>query len=294
MAIMTPDETPLSDPPSTPGPADKERRSLKTTLETAGKFLVGIAGLCYVTGLMVVTLHLSRYGLNSLMLSQLHYVMAGIWALLPIVLAMFLTIAAINSAFEEIERTEDPLDKTARRLAKLFSKRNRRIASSVLGSLFAMCFGLWALLGYAGKTIGWSWLVVLPAGAIVAFMLVGVGYGLSKPRSFKDVKSFALSMTVTFFSLLLFFGYLILFTRLSYQDIPWSTGGGGSSQVEFVVAAEVKPQLESVGIRFSDGQNRTESLKLLLATDKEYIVINLDGKAVSVPADSVKSVLYEK
>jgi hypothetical protein len=290
---MTPDET-TGDSASMPAAARSEDLPFKTFLETAGKLLVGIAGLCYITGLMVVTVHLGRYGLNSLILSQLHYVMAGIWALLPIVLAMFLTIAAINSALEESERIKEPSDRNAGRLVRLFSKRNRRIASSVFGSLFAICFALWMLLGYAGLKFGWSWLVVLPAGVIVAFFLLGVGYGLSKPSSFKDIKSSALTMTAMFFSLLVFLSYLILFTKLSYQDIPWSTGGGGPSQVELVVASDAKPQLESVGIRFSAGQYRTDSLKLLLATEKEYIVINPDGKAISVPAGSVKSVLYEK
>ncbi|HEY3027494.1 MAG TPA: hypothetical protein VGJ55_15195 [Pyrinomonadaceae bacterium] len=260
----------------------------------AGKILVGIAGLCYVTGLMVVTIHLGRYGLNSLILSQLHYVMAGIWAWIPIVLAMFLSAAATNSVFEEIERSKALPDQNSGRWAKLISKRYRGMASSVLGSLFAVAFGLWMFLRFAGIKFGWSWLLVLPAGAIVAFLLFGVGYGLSRPTSFKTIKSVVLTVSATFFCLLLFFGYLILFTRLSYQDIPWSTGGGGPSQVELVVAADAKPQLESVGIKFSTGQNRTDSLKLLLATEKEYIVINPDGKAISVPADSVKSVLYEK
>jgi len=291
---MKPDKMTVSDSPSPPPAPDAERSSLKNFLETAGKLLLGIAGLCYVNGLMVVTIHLGRYGLNSLILSQLHYVMAGIWALLPIVLAVFITTAAITSGLRESERIEKHPDHNARRWTRLFSKRNRTIAFSVFGSLYGMCFVLWMLLGYVGIKLGWSWLVVLPVGAIVGFFIYGVGYELRKVTLFTDIKSLALTITATFVGLLFFFSYLILFTKLSYSDIPWSTGGGGPSQVELVVATDAKPQLESVGIKFSAGQNRTDSLKLLLATEKEYIVINPDGKAISIPSDSVKSVLYEK
>jgi hypothetical protein len=49
-----------------------------------------------------------------------------------------------------------------------------------------------------------------------------------------------------------------------------------------------------MGIKFSAGQNRTDSLGLLLATEKQFILTNSEGQAIGVPADSVKSVLYEK
>ena len=287
---LSPLPVPVSITPSSTNP----RQPFKEVLETIGKLLLGAAGLCYVTGLIVVSLHLGRYGLNSLVLSQLHYVMAGIWALLPIVLALFLAAAVLTSAIDEIERTKLASNSNRGRLARVFSKRNRKVTSAVFGALSGFSFLLWFLLGYAGIKVGASDPLILLAGAVVAFAALGTGYGLSQPGSFRDWRSLALTITGTSVSILLFLGYLILFAKFSYQHVPWSTGGGGSSQVQIVVSADAKPFLESVGVKFPVGQNRTDSLRLLLVTDKEYVIINPDGTAISVPADSVRSVLYEK
>ena len=38
----------------------------------------------------------------------------------------------------------------------------------------------------------------------------------------------------------------------------------------------------------------TDSIKLLLTTDRLLVVLNADSKAVSLPADLVKGIAYEK
>jgi hypothetical protein len=290
---MTPDEKTVSGSRPASAGASSERPAFSTMLQTSGKLIVGIAGFFYVTGLLVVTIHLGRYGLNSLILSQLHYVMAGVWAMMPILFASFLAIAAAQLAVEEISKPEQKTDEKAGRLRKLFSKRNRRIASSVFYGLAGVSILLYVVVKNLGVKIGLSWLIVLPAGAIVAFFLLGLGYRLLNPGRFEAEGSLA-HVNYAVGTLLFFLLYIILFTYLSYRDIPWSTGGGGSSRIQMVVTTEARSQLENVGIPFSAGQDRSNSLQLLLATDKEYIIINQSGKAVSVPADSVKSVIYEK
>src|SRR5207253_3041233 len=78
--------------PDSVAATDTAKHSLKDILELASKAVVGFAGLCYILGLIVVTIHLRRYGLNSLTLSQLHYVTAGVWVLLPIVASALFVI----------------------------------------------------------------------------------------------------------------------------------------------------------------------------------------------------------
>lgn len=291
----------LSSPPggllSTPTP------SLKDFLETAGKIFLGIAGLSYVTGLVVVTVHLREYGLNSLILSQLHYVMAGIWALLPIVVAMFLITVAVHSVLDELQRTKARTRRQGESRAPAGSPPNElsiswvKFASKMfMAAVFpvGIFVVLLALLAFTGIKFGWNWLLVLFVGAIVGTFAIGIGYlwrGSSPSRSTPNLIAMG---AATSLGLLFFFAYVVLFSKLSYKNIPWSTGGGGSSQVQLVVTNDAKPLLESAGLKFYEGKNRTDSLSLLLATDREYIIVNQAGKAVSVPAGSVQSVIYEK
>jgi uncharacterized membrane protein len=91
---MKTDSSPAVDPGPLPTTGETVNRQgpIKDTLELGAKLLFGLVGACYVLGLIVVTIHLRAYGLNSLSLSQLHYVTAGVWVLLPILVMIFLGI----------------------------------------------------------------------------------------------------------------------------------------------------------------------------------------------------------
>jgi hypothetical protein len=58
------------------------------SVELLAKTLLLVTGACYVLGLIVVNIHLGGYGVYSLSLLQLNYVTAGIWTLLPVILAV--------------------------------------------------------------------------------------------------------------------------------------------------------------------------------------------------------------
>ena len=312
-----------------------EGRTLKTSLEVTGKMLAGFAGLCYVTGLLVVTVHLSELGLNSLVLSQLHYVMAGVWALLPIILGMFLTIVATYYAAEEIQKTRPDQEQEApqsdsvleggpspapkrpkisawvsiKTMTHLLSKRNRQIAATVFGSVFGIGFLLWLLSRWVGIQPRAWWILALPIGALVGWLSLAEVYSLTRITGSTPIMKVGEIMITAFVCLLLFFGYVVLFARKCYTDIPWSTGGGKPSQVRLVIEPEFGSYLASVGIPVSKGESRagessgtlnkaefvsTNPTTLLLTTDKQLVVLNNVGKPVSLSADVVKVVLYDK
>jgi hypothetical protein len=64
----------------------------KDFFETIGKIALGVLGMFYVTGLIVVSTHLNQYGVFSLNLLRVNYIMAGIWALLPIFVSLTILI----------------------------------------------------------------------------------------------------------------------------------------------------------------------------------------------------------
>src|ERR1044072_4196006 len=57
----------------------------KEVIEVGSKIVIGFLGLCYVTGLMMVNQYYNRFGVYSLGLFRLNYVLAGAWVIAPIV-----------------------------------------------------------------------------------------------------------------------------------------------------------------------------------------------------------------
>ena len=137
-----------------------------------------------------------------------------------------------------------------------------------------------------------NWLLIPALGTLAVGCVVVASIGIVMNANTPQMLYAGVGIAVL--GVVLFLVYLVLFAGRTYQEIPWATGGGRPSQVELVVSSEAKPYLESVGVKFSAGQNRSDSLKLLLATEKEYVILDAAGRAISIPADSVKSLLYEK
>ena len=259
------------------------KKPIKETLEVGAKLLFGLVGACYVLGLIVVTIHLRGYGLNSLSLSQLHYVTAGVWVLLPILVMIFLGIFTKFMIDTQEERW----------IAKTRSEK----AKDLLPGLVGLIVVFFVSVEYVGKPFGiqlslMSW-GLIPAFGTLAFLILAVAIFMLMSNA-PDRPPTVVSLGLGIVALLMFMVYVILFAGHTYREIPWATGGARPSQVELIVPSDSRPYLESAGIKFSGGENRTDSLQLLLATEKEYIIINSDGKAVSIPSDLIKSVLYEK
>jgi hypothetical protein len=279
-----------SSPAVAPGPLPRTGETvtrnsqgpIKDTLELGAKLLFGLVGACYVLGLIVVTIHLRAYGLNSLSLSQLHYVTAGVWVLLPILVMIFLGIF-----------TKFMFDAQEKSVTKTRGAKAREIVPALLGVIIVFM----AAVEYLGKPFGiqlslLSWGVIPVFGTLAFLMLALAVFMLMSNAADRPPVWVAAGIGVV--AVVLFMVYVVLFAGHTYREIPWGTGGARASQVELVVASDTKAYLESAGIKFSGGQNRTDSLQLILATEKEYVIVNADGKAVSIPSDSVKTVLYEK
>jgi hypothetical protein len=168
---------------------------------------------------------------------------------------------------------------------------------SILTTLFGLALISGIILAKVGLTFGveltWkSWVFIPALGAFGLFCFAYVILVFLTTEINRELAGGVLVFAVI--SILLTFYYVASFAAHTYQEIPWATGGGRPSQVELIVTPEQKPFLERAGFTFSGGQNKTDSLKLLLTTEKDYILISPSGNAVSIPGDSVKSVIYAK
>jgi hypothetical protein len=274
-------------------PSNPKVQVAKDVFEIGGKIVIGLAGLCYVLGLVVVTIHLREYGLNSLSLSQLHYVTAGVWAVLPILMTLLLIAYALYAFSMERERIAE--EKVVGRIIGIFSL----MATSVV-----IFYWLIHLVGSRlGINFGWeSWVLAPLLGTLAVVLVACAVFVFTQRESYSNIKSLLAPLGLLVVGIMLSVWYLAYFTSHTYKEIPWSTGGGRPSQVQLMIVSEAKPYAEGAGIKFAEQntqntqstQNKTETLKLLLVTEKDLIVINTNGQAISLPFDIVKSVVYEK
>src|ERR1700687_2555981 len=69
------------------------------SIADVGRIGIGIVGLLYVLGFLVVTFHLSQFGVAPVTWVRPQYLLAGIWCLLPVLLfAMGLAFAGLQFA----------------------------------------------------------------------------------------------------------------------------------------------------------------------------------------------------
>ncbi len=256
-------------------------QKIKEMLEISSKGLIGLAGLCYVLGLIVVTIHLRSYGLNSLALSQLNYVTAGVWVMIPVVVGGYFLMFAAYFVSQDEGQSKSNLSRILGKLWLLV----------VFGGMFFSAAE--SIIEPFGVHLTWRWFVIPILGVLASFCLVAAILMLASGEGSPYHAGFFVPAIFAGIGVFLFLFYVKLFAAHTYRDIPWATGGGRPSQVELVVGTEAIPYLESAGILFNSA-NRTNSVQLLLATEKEYVIIDPNGRAVGVPADSVKSLIYEK
>src|SRR6476620_3701459 len=273
------------------GPGAESKRTeksrivtLKDGLDLFGKLMFGFAGLCYVLGVVVVTIHLRQYGVNSLDLPQLHYVTAGVWVVLPIA---FITIFSIFGIFLAAGQTEN---------MQRGSSWTDRIGLAV-GTILALIFIITFFWGNTGLEFSWKSVVLIPRLGILATLLIFAGaISLKSLTRATPVREFLPFLGVMILGVFLFAAYVLLFAQYTYQSIPWATGGGRASVVRLFMTPYSMPYVQGLNVTASqkNGIVETNSIKLLLTTEKQFVVINADGKAVSLPTDMVKGITYEK
>jgi hypothetical protein len=292
----------------------------KDFFDTIGKIALGVLGMFYVTGLIVVSAHLNKYGIFSLSLLRLNYIMAGIWALLPI----FVLLTVLTIGWSLLRRSSASL-----LFSHLFTKKKKE---SDEPDMFEAVLSLLPFIGFiAGIFIAGFYLKELPVAIVfthnlflwAAFLsfcilLIYVLFSLGYVQASRILLFYLISPIVA-----LFIGYILYFGKFYYSEIPAYLGGGGSSEVQLVIEADDKlvAELEEFGISFrkasvtqeqaarnsqSDAtdkelidnkedkspKRRTHVVQLILATEDEYIIKG-NVIAVSIPRDSVKAVFYK-
>lgn len=276
-----------------PDPHQPAEPTWLAVMTTAGKVILGFGTAAYVLGIIVVNLHLGRYGYHSLGLLEASFVAAGWWAFAPIVLAMML-ILSIKFMFWEAKlfaRAE---------AAKLATPANPQPSAAPLSSwhqLFVCLEGVIAWLLFLVFLVylldirwTWFWLAAMGLGCLsvggILLVPTMIGRQSVKGDTLALISQLGVSCMVLPF-------YLILFARQVYPTIPPELGGGGGRQVVLVAKDEkAQAHLMSVGVRFDKDQFRSLPQTLLLVTEKDLLLLPEALPAVRVESDLVAAVVY--
>jgi hypothetical protein len=218
-----------------------------------GKLFLGLLGVCYATGLVVVNTRLNEYGIYSLNLVQSNYITAGILTWLPILIPS--TIIFMGRAlFPRPPKTPD----TSGEDSAGAGRRRDRFFKWVgyYGDLLFFAGGMLLL-----ALLSWMTASVLRLHFTALWLLpfaVGLGFSYgclvlyaALPRL--DVLAVRAGVsTIILFMFLLLTMHVVFFGRWLYPTVPFYLGGGEPQRVQIIVEVTEPTQvaLASAGIEF--------------------------------------------
>lgn len=247
------------------------------------KFVGLSVGFVYSLGFLVVARHLSRFGVSSFSVLQLHYLVAGVWTLSPPI-----AFALVQGA------TQRFTDKAWRSGPAPFSWHRLILIPAVTGIPFGFLIGAYSLLlgGFEGLTWGigsrlWLFYLIMAVPADLAWLSWRVPEGSDR----RWINRHATPFYVTLFVLGIVL-YALYFAVRIYPLIPSSLGGGNPRSVVFISGEKQLP----AGILKDSTPGRSIPYKLLTVTDRSYIVISpaSNEDSIEINRDAVQGMVVLK
>jgi hypothetical protein len=272
-------------------------RSTLSTVEGLGKAAVTVLGLIYALGLAVVTLHLASYGASGLGLLQEQYVLAGMWALLPLGATGFAFAVITGAALDEFgEMKADPASTRKQRWLVIARKVRQAALMSLVWFFIAGFFlGFVAPQVYRSgiASIGW-WTLVKIGAQVAGFAVVLAILAIGGLASFvaRDKREPATGTVLFGTALLVLLGYLGFFTASVYPLIPAAVGGGQPRRIHVLLKSDSSEASVTALLRGTTPPALLPEHRLLFATDKSYIVVDPSDphRAIEIPKDLVTAV----
>ena len=283
--------------------------TIKDALETIGKVAIGIFVLSYVLGIFVVNIYLSQFGVHSLSLFRLHYVTAGAWAFVIVLLPSAALAGAVlilmgswsgywaamdEDDFDEEEKEEvkpNSLEPTWRDYFDFFSVII--IGFIIVGMAIAIISGPYILELHGAVRSGVMFTLMGLMGILSAFVRTG-WHSNTKMRVGRSILA---SIAIV----LAFIYYLSLFSVHVYGTIPAHVGGGKPVKAELHIDPEMLSPLHIAEFKSPEtSEPKSIFVSILTITETDYVVLprNPDGPepvtsvVASIPKDSVKMVLF--
>jgi hypothetical protein len=247
-------------------------------LESLSKAFVVALGLLYLLGFFVVASYLSRYGVASFAVLQIQYLIAGVWALGPPVL--FASLLLVERRFGE---------RAAPETAGKFNWRGFGLSLVIQGLPSSLLLGLLAVIPNVSDSMTWGIgirLFLFFVAMVACTQLFWVSRQVDREReTWWRNRSHAAPFYLASL-LMIVLGYSLWFSARIYPLIPFSLGGGKPLTVAFFEGERKMPDEIQRPDPFA---KRSIPYKLLLATDKYFVVMSPSDKerSVEISRDSV-------
>lgn len=250
--------------------------------ESLSKFFAATVGILYLVGFLVVASYLSRYGVSSFAVLHLQYLIAGIWTLGPPVLLATLMYA--GRRFDERAAPEVQGHFNWRRFA--ISSVLTTVPSTLLLILLAFIPGV-----FEGMPWGTGFRLFLFFWAFVTCaQLFWMSWRIDATRETWWLNRSHAAPFYLASLLMIVLCYALWFSVRIYPSIPFSLDGGKPLTVAFLEGEKGMPN----EIQKSDrSAKRSAPYKLLLATDKSFVVVSPSDKEISleISRDSVAGIV---
>jgi len=240
-------------------------------LEWLPKVFATALGCLYLVGFVVVASFLSRYGVSSFAVLHLQYLTAGIWAVGPP--AILASLISIERRFSE---------RAAPELERRFSWRRFAISSVASGISSNLFLVLLARIPNVSEGLTWGMGVRLFLFFMAMFNCALLFWLSRRTDAGKETWWINRSHAAPYYLallLLILFGYSLWFGSRIYPLIPFSLGGGRPLTVVFF---EGEKQMPDEIQKADHSAKRSIPYKLLLTTDKSFVVVSPSDKERSV------------
>lgn len=262
---------------STTGEFSRER--ISGVIELGAKVISFSIALTYLIGFLVVAWHLSKYGVSSLSLLHLQYLVAGLWVVLP---PGFVALVMLTKDLPTIH-----LDRTAPKLPWYGRFVFNLITAFPANIVFGVFMGFLIIHLSIGKLLFVVFLLVV-AGLAISFFISSLRIPPETTRLIsKNLAPFYGGFAATIAGF-----YIWFFAVNIYPAIPYEWGGGKPLDVIFLEGDKPLPD----GI-VKDGTTRHSiGYKLVVVTDKSYVVLPqpANQKSLQFDRESVQGIIVLK
>lgn len=273
--------------------------SWKEPIELASKAIVGVLGVTYVAGLLILNFYTRQYGLTYLGFLQIEYVMVGL-------LWLFLTsLVYCGAAFwwsfvKRILRKSDKQQNEghgpAYRIYGMILNLGLGLGAAIISPLFVLA-ALTDTQQFNMFKGHWRSLAILYSAVLGLFVVVDAAQKAYRYRStiVAEMKWYSVSHFIYYFILLI--GPLGSYALYVFPKLSPAVGGGHPRRVALVIKGDQFEAAEASGLKLDHGRT-TQPVDVVFEAPDFFLITPPSGypdasvKAVRVSKDLIDGVAY--
>jgi hypothetical protein len=245
-------------------------------IESIPKIGITIVGVAYVIGLLILNIHIGKFGVYYLGFFQVEYVMTGaLWSFLSGI--TFFVCHLVKSQVEGIINQY----KAEKKGVKLLPLLILQAMITLIGAPMSLVYVLIILSGNKLSPFSLSfWLALgvlfINLGAILAVVLKVkkiYKYFIRRSESVQEEKMTKYQGFVDIFhNIIVFVLALGLYATYVFPELSPAYGGGKKQLAEFVIKADQKETIKTIGIETSNDDRRFGPVEVLFESP-DFILI---------------------